>query len=251
MGYLGRDVGITTPSEYMKCLFSLPTENESRVKRDDRLAMEFTDSQKIALSLLAKIKENPASPSIIEAIYAVRMQYNPKKNLNKFLVGTAVEQVLVELIRTCGYECTNVASTETIIDILVHDAERTFPFSLKSIRKLGSAVILENYRGQKREIKDLAPTIIAVVGDKELTLAYVDNDLVLKSGVALDSVYTHADSNLSMKGKFVKAMIKHPLSPDFVIQIPVPEMPALPEEDIAALLIANARASLAAARQAQ
>lgn len=213
--------------------------------------MEFTDSQMIARSLLAKMKENPASPSIIEAIYAVRMQYNPKKNINKFLAGTAVEQVLVELIRTCGYECTNVASTETIIDILVHDGERTFPFSLKSIRKLGSAVILENYRGQKREIKDLAPTFIAVIGDTQLTLMYLDNDIVLKSGVALDAVYAHADSNLSMKGKFVKAMITNPLSSDFVIQIPVPDMPTLPEEDIAALLVANARASLAAAREAR
>ena len=210
--------------------------------------MERTPSQWIAQSLLAKIKDNPQSSSIIEAIYAVRMMYPPKKNINKFLAGGSVEECLSELIRSCGYGCANVSSTETIVDILVQDTDQTFPFSLKSIRKLGNAVILENYRGQKREIKTLAPTFVAVLGDTHLTLAYLDNDILASTGISNDAIYTHADSNLSMKGKFVKTMILTTLPPEFVIQIPVPTLPTLPEEDISVLVVSRARAALAAAR---
>lgn len=213
--------------------------------------MEYTPSQTIARILLANIKENPRSSSIIEAIYAVRMMYPPKKNINKFLAGGSVEECVSELIQACGYSCTNVASTETIVDILVRDAEQTFPFSLKSIRKLGNAVILENYRGQKREIKELAPTFIVVLDDTSLTLAYLDNDIVTKTGIPIESIYTHADSNLSMKGKFVKTMISHTLPREFVIQVPVPTLPALQEEDISSLVVSRARAALATARSGQ
>ncbi len=177
------------------------------------------------------------------------MMYPPRKNINKFLAGGGVEECLSELIRSCGYACANVSSTETVIDIIVQDADQQFPFSLKSIRKLGSAVILENYRGQKHEIKELCPTIVAVIGDSQLTLAYIDNDLVVNSGIPPETVYTHADSHLSMKGKFVKTMITKTLSPEFVIHIPVPEIPVLPEEDISTLIVARVREAIAAKRQ--
>ncbi len=218
---------------------------------DEETTSRMTSSQILAKTLLAKIRENAASTSIIEAIYAVRTMFPPRKNINKFLAGGAVEECLSELIRSCGYSCANVSSTETVIDIVVKDADEQFPFSLKSIRKLGSAVILENYRGQKREVKELCPTIVAVIGDSQLTLAYIDNDLVAKSGISLDDVYTHADSHLSMKGKFVKTMIAKTLPPEFVIHLPVPDIPVLPEEDISVLVVARVREAIAAKRQSK
>lgn len=208
-------------------------------------------SQTIARAILTKIKENPQSSSIIEAIYASRMMYPPKKNINKFLAGGSVEVCVSELIQTCGYTCTNVSSTEVMIDILVKNDGVTFPFSVKSIRKLGSAVTLENYRGKKRDLKELPPTFIVVIGDTQLTLAYLDNDIVTQTGISTEDMYTHADSNLSMKGKFVKTMITSTLSSDYVIHIPVPSLPTLPEEDISTLVVARARSAVAAARQAQ
>lgn len=208
-------------------------------------------SQTIARAILTKIKENPQSSSIIEAIYASRMMYPPKKNINKFLAGGSVEVCVSELIQTCGYTCTNVSSTEVMIDILVKNDGVTFPFSVKSIRKLGSAVTLENYRGKKRDLKELPPTFIVVIGDTQLTLAYLDNDIVTQTGISTEDMYTHADSNLSMKGKFVKTMITSTLPSDYVIHIPVPSLPTLPEEDISTLVVARARSAVAAARQAQ
>jgi hypothetical protein len=200
-----------------------------------------TKSQDLVAELFAKIKTNPTTPTAIRAMYAIRKVFPPRKNINKFIAGGAVEEVMTELIQSCGHSCANVSSTETLIDILVTNGDETFPFSLKSIQRLGSAVVLENYRGQKREISDLAPTILVILGESTLTLAYLDNDLVAQSGVPRESVYTHADSNLSMKGKFAKTMITSTLPREFVVDLPVPPIPDLAEEDISRLAVARVR----------
>jgi hypothetical protein len=90
-------------------------------------------------------------------------------------------------------------------------------------------------------VSTLAPTIFVVLGTSTLTLAYMDNDLIQKSGVPNTDVYTHADSNLSMKGKFAKAMISKTLPREFVVELPVPTIPDLAEEDISRLAVARVR----------
>ena len=205
-------------------------------------------SRILATTLFERIRANPATPAIIEPIYSVRRLFPPRKNINKFLVGGAVEEVICDLIRSCGYACDNVSSTEAVIDIIVRDGAHSFPFSLKSIQRLGSAIIIENYRGKKHDIGELAPTIVVVIGEKNLTLAYLDNTIVLESGVPMETVYNHADSNLSMRGGFVKTMITKSLPADLVINIGVPDLPDLAEMDISALVVAQARAAVAAAR---
>lgn len=197
--------------------------------------------QALVVEMFAKIKENPATPNAIRAMYAVRKVFPPRKNINKFIVGGAVEEILTELIQTCGHSCTNVSATETLIDIVVTRDAETFPFSLKSIQRLGGQIVLENYRGKRREVSTLAPTIFVVLGTSTLTLAYMDNDLIQKSGVPHTDVYTHADSNLSMKGKFAKAMISKTLPREFVVELPVPTIPDLAEEDISRLAVARVR----------
>jgi len=206
-------------------------------------------SRILATTLFERIRANPATPAIIEPIYSVRRLFPPRKNINKFLVGGAVEEVICDLIRSCGYACDNVSSTEAVIDIIVRDGAHSFPFSLKSIQRLGSAIIIENYRGKKHDIKDLVPTIVVVIGEKNLTLAYLDNPLLLESGATVEEVYKHADSNLSMRGGFVKSMITKTLPADLVINVAVPDLPDVAEMDVSALVVAQARAAVAAARR--
>lgn len=191
--------------------------------------------------LFAKIKDHPETPDAVRTIYATRKVFPPRKNINKFIAGGAVEVILAELIQTCGEMCRNVSSTETTIDLVIYRGTEAFSLSVKSIQKLGTAIVLENYRGQQRAITDLPPTILVVLGQTTLTMAYIDNDLVAQSGIPREDVYVHADSNLSMKGKFARAMVATILPREFVIDIPVPPIPELAEEDISMLAVARVR----------
>lgn len=206
-----------------------------------KLTMPQTPCQTLIETVFAKIKEHPETPNAVRTIYAARKVFPPRKNINKFIAGGVVEEVMADLIRKCGEMCTNVSSTETTIDIVVYRDTETFPISLKSIQKLGTAIVLENYRGQRRAISELPPTILVILGETTLTLAYLDNDLILQSGVPQESVYAHADSNLSMKGRFAKEMVTRTLPRTFVIDIPVPPIPDLEEEDIAVLAVRRVR----------
>jgi hypothetical protein len=209
-----------------------------------RKTIQMTDSQTLIAALFADLITNPETPQGVRVIYATRKVFPPRKNINKFIAGGAVEVVVTELIQACGRQCTNVSSTEPLIDIVVREGTAEFPFSLKSTQTLGTAVVIENYRGQKREISTLSPTIFVILGERTMTLAYMDSDLLDATGVPRESIYTHADSNLSMKGKFVKSMITTLLPRQFVVEIPVPEIPPLVEEDISSLAVSRVRALL-------
>lgn len=192
-------------------------------------------SSNLAIRLLEAIRTSTETQNALRHIYAIRKVFPPKKNINKFIVGGAVEESLSRLIRKCGWECQNVSSTESVIDIVVKEGDASFPFSLKSIQKLGSAVILENYRGQQHAIGDLAPTILVVLEDDVATFAYVDQSTI--ADIPHETVYAHSDSNLSMRGGFVRKLVTSNLQRDMVVEIQAPSVPDLPERDISVLAL--------------
>lgn len=194
-------------------------------------------SQRSISTLFADIRTHASTTRTLRMMYAMRKIFPMKKNSNKFVVGGVIEEAFTRLIRQCGRTCTNVSSTEARIDILVRDGEIDLPFSLKSIQTLGSQITLENYRGQRRPITELAPTIFLVFEKNVFTLAYMDNDILLASGVPPETIYAHSDSNLSMRGGFVKRMVREGLPRELVLELPVPEIPDFPEQDNSVILM--------------
>ena len=192
------------------------------------------NSELIISKIFNDIKNSAQTIKSLQVMYAIRKVFPPKKNINKFITGGAVEEVLTRMIGSCGLECKNVSSTESLIDIIV---DNQFPYSIKSIQKLGSSIVIENYRGQKREISKLSPTIFVVLEGKETIFAYMDEEIIKNTGLPNDQIYNHADSNLSMKGSFLKMMIKEKLPPHLVLKLQVPEIPELPEEDISVIAV--------------
>ena len=223
-----------TKAGYTKCSKHLEME---RIVSDEPKSQCAARAAKLFAAFNA-LQNEPDFKKFVTAMYAVRKRFPPKKNINKFATGGAVEELLTRMIQYCGMTCTNVSSTETLIDIRVKDGEEEeFAYSVKSIQKYGSTVILQNYRGQKRAIETLPPTILVILEARKLTLAYMDEELVQRTGVPVEKMYTHADSNLSMKGAFVTAMLRRHLSQDLVLELPVPEIPPLAEEDISKLIV--------------
>lgn len=188
--------------------------------------------------LFAAIRENSETPKLLEVMYAIRKVFPPKKNINKFITGGAVEEVLTRMIRSCGMECKNVSSSETVIDILVKEEEEPeIAYSVKSIQKMGSSVIIQNYRGQKCPIGELCPTLFVVLEGNKTTFAYMDEEIIQSTNTPIDKIYTHADSNLTMKGGFVKSMITNHLPRDLVLEIEAPKVGDLEEKDISVLAV--------------
>ena len=182
-------------------------------------------SSTLAIRILEAIRTSPETQKSLRNIYACRKVFPPKKNINKFMVGGINEESVARLIRKCGWECANVSSTENVIDLTVKEDIDTHPFSLKTIQKFGSAIILENYRGQQRAVSTLAPTFILVLEERIATLAYVDQSVLDTMGVTREEVYTHSDSNLSMRGAFARRLIKERLDRNLVVELEVPALP--------------------------
>lgn len=182
-------------------------------------------SSTLAIRILEAIRTSPETQKSLRNIYACRKVFPPGKNINKFMVGGMNEEYIARLIRKCGWECENVSATRNVIDIIVKDGDASFPFSLKSIQKFGSAIILENYRGRQREVGPIAPTFIVVLEKSVATFAYVDQSVLDTMGVTHEEAYTHSGSNLSMRGAFARRLIKERLDRNLVIELEVPALP--------------------------
>lgn len=205
-------------------------------KTDDMKSDETDGNKMIAVRILEAIRTSPDTQKTLRNIYACRKVFPPKKNINKFMVGGINEESIVRLIRKCGWECANVSSTENVVDLTVKEGDQSHSFSLKTVQKFGSAIILENYRGQQREVSTLAPTFILVLEERLATFAYVDQSVLDALGATREEVYTHSDSNLSMRGAFAKNLIKRHLDRNLVIELEVPALPDnLVERDVSIL----------------
>jgi hypothetical protein len=185
-----------------------------------------------------RLEEDPTFKRHLQALYAVRKKFPPRIHVNKFATGGAVEELLTRMIQHCGMNCVNVSSTGILIDIRIkNDDEEEFPFSIKSIQKMGSQIILQNYHGKKHAIEQLPPTILVVIEPTKLTFAYMDEEIIQRTGIPADVIYAHKDSNLSMRGKFVSTLLKEHLADDLLLEMTAPEIPPVKEEDLTIVIV--------------
>lgn len=238
-----RNLDLTSSPVTVTQELGMPAAQQGKKKRMTKaerealsVAMEVpeTPANEVARRILATLRGHAATAAAVRKMYAVRKMFPPALNVNKFAVGGAVEEIVTRLLNTCGFACENVAATENVIDIYVTDGEKKYPFSLKNIGKLGSGIILENYRGQKKEIPKLPPSFVVITGEKEMILMYMDQEILQLTGDP--EIYQHADSNLTMKGGFVKRLATR-LPEEYVLRFPVPALPELPVIDISKLIV--------------
>lgn len=200
-----------------------------------RIEVPETPANEVARRILATLRSHAETPVAIEDMYVLRKMFPPALNVNKFAVGSAVEDMFTDLLNACGFACENVAASTNVIDIYVTDEDEKYPFSIKNTGKLGSGIILENYRGKKKEIPKLPPSFIIATGDKEFTLMYLDDEILQLT--ADRDIYNHADSNLTMRGGFVKDMSIR-LPDEYVVRFPAPVLPAdIPVQNISRIIV--------------
>jgi hypothetical protein len=186
-----------------------------------------------ALDILARMRDNLATPKTLRKMYLAREIFPPKLNINKFVVGAVAEEYFVRLLRTLGFKTENVAASETVIDIVVNDTSK---YSIKTCSKVGVDIIIENYRGAKKDIPVFPPTFVIVLDKKDgTTILYIDDDVIRSSGYSGD-MYRHSDSNLTLRGAFVKYLAETLPEDQRLYYDPVPGVDDIATEDISHIL---------------
>lgn len=186
-----------------------------------------------ARDILARMRDSLATPRFLRKMYLAREMFPPKLNINKFVVGAVAEEYFVRLLTTLGFKTENVAASETVIDITV---DGTNKYSIKTCSKLGIDVIIENYRGAKKDIPVFPPTFIIAL-DKKVgtTILYIDDDVIRSSGYTGD-IYRHSDSNLTLRGAFVRHLAETLPEEERLYYDPLPVPGDVVQEDIARIL---------------
>lgn len=169
-----------------------------------------------ALVILSRIRAHPNTSAMITKLYASRKLFPPRLNVNKFVIGAVVEEYFTRHIVECGFACVNTAANTTVTDICV-DGEHSY--SIKSCAAIGRDVILENYRGQKKDIPTFPPTfLIALDETVGTTIMYLD-DQIVNNAVYAKERYRHSDSNLTLRGSFIRHLHKT-LADEYKVVVP-------------------------------
>lgn len=180
----------------------------------------------VAALLLNGIRGNNVN-QLVKKMLAVRQMFPPSLNINKFIVGSVYEELLVRAFKECSFACENVASTSSKVDIHVTVDSVVYPYSIKSMATLNTNVILENYRGNKKPLTGCAPTFLIVL-DNPIYILYFDHAILTEHADSSMPLYIQNDSSLMLNKKQVKQMIpkldekyKIVLERPFIEQYPV------------------------------
>lgn len=175
--------------------------------------------ENVGLVCMSYLSAHPeVTTRLAKTILLAYARYPSSDNTNLFVYGKIGERALMESLIDTGRFIMDV-SNESRVDMQVDDVK----FSIKTTINIG-AIILENYRGDKRPIEDLPPTF-AILFDrkaKKMYLLYIDNETVTTADYAKQK-YNHSDSNLTLNAAFVRHLVKT-LGADRKIVVDLPDL---------------------------
>lgn len=189
-----------------------------------------------AVKIMDRMRANPTLVHrAFRKMIRSRIVFDPSINENKFATGGIAEHATVDLVNEVGYPAKNVASTETVIDMVVAVDDYPGKYSLKNIGDIKQAVILENFRGKTRpDIRPLPPTflIYTEIPIKRVRYVYIDHEILKQAYPNLteqqmnDIVYIMGDSNISIRSGVLAGLIPR-LPDDYIVNSEFPELSAL------------------------
>ena len=224
-------------------------------------------SAKAAMYIIDLCKKNMSRTNLaFRQMFASRIIFPPKKNINKFATGGIAEECTTQLFCDIGLECNNMSEESTVIDLEIKvplqiDGEDPQPFvlqvSMKNSGKISSSPILENYRGQKRqEIRPLPPTFIVYTETdaKRARIIYLDEEIVRQgySGLSEEEfhaeIYTNNDSNLTFRSGFLARFLPR-LPAEYIVDAEYPEgVAGLSESNFSRIALAEVVRQLSASK---
>ena len=211
-----------------------------------------------AMTILGLCAKNmPRTNLAFRQMFASRLIFPPKKNINKFATGGIAEESVSQLFCDVGLVCANLSEDANVIDLEIQvpiinsaGANENVPLkvSLKNSGRITSPPILENYRGQKRpEIRALPPTFIIYTETdiKRARIVYLDEEILRQGFSTLNDeefhaeIYANNDSNLTFKSGFLAKFIPR-LPSEYVLNADFPEdLVGLSERNFSKLALAE------------
>lgn len=211
-----------------------------------------------AMTILGLCAKNmPRTNLAFRQMFASRLIFPPKKNINKFATGGIAEESVSQLFCDVGLVCANLSEDANVIDLEIlvpiinsAGANENVPLkvSLKNSGRITSPPILENYRGQKRpEIRALPPTFIIYTETdiKRARIVYLDEEILRQGYSTLSDeefhaeIYANNDSNLTFKSGFLAKFIPR-LPAEYVLNAEYPEdLSGLGERNFSKLALAE------------
>jgi hypothetical protein len=238
------------------------TKKQQRAIKKDEYSSKLvpgtgTDSRAAIEVLKVCAKNKPRTNLAFEHMFASRIIFPPRKNINKFATGAIAEESTSQLLCDVGFVCNNLSEDTNVIDLAVQvpinqgtPEEQTVSLnvSLKNIGKITSPPILENYRGQKRpEIRPLPSTFIieTATNEKRARIIYMNEEIIRQGYPGLSDaefhakIYANNDSNLTFKSGFLKKFVPR-LPDEYVLNAEFPEdLVGLSERNFAKLALAE------------
>jgi hypothetical protein len=184
----------------------------------------------VAKQVLKRLHEDAASHRMIYNMLASKKLFPPKLNVNKFAIGSVIEELFARQVSSYNIQCENVSAGSTEIDLVIEGCG----YSIKSTQSV-SDIILENYRGKQGEMKETcAPTFWVLLEPTQSRIIYFDNDTIGRCAYA-GEIYKQSDSTLYLRAKFLKYMLTV-MDPEHVVSYKVSELPPLEPLSLGSIL---------------
>ena len=190
----------------------------------------MTSKMIVAKQVLKRLREDAASQRMIYNMLASKKLFPPKLNVNKFAIGSVIEELFTRQVKSYDMQCENVSAGSVEIDVVIEGCG----YSIKSTQSV-SDIILENYRGKQGEMKEsCAPTFWILLEPNQGRIIYFDNETINRCAYAGD-IYKQNDSTLSLRAKFLKYMLTV-VDSECTVSYDVPDLPQLEPLSLGSIL---------------
>ena len=229
---------------------------KAKQAKEEQLTVGHLPDAQAVIKILERVKQDGKLNDDFICMLIARKMFNPRVNINKFITGGVVEEVVHQRISKSGFDCQNVSDTKTVIDLEVNvpigptDVIHCLKLSLKNSGDINRSPILENYRGKKRDdIRPLPPTLIIYteVKAKRVKIVYLDHEIIRRGYPTLNEeefaqvVYKNEDSNLTFKSGFLRNFIPR-LPEEYILTADYPkDLPVVQEQSIIPLVLAEVK----------
>ena len=236
---------------------------KAKQAKEEQLTVGHLPDAQAVIKIFERVNQDGKLNDDFIYMLIARKMFNPRVNINKFITGGVVEEVVHQRISKSGFDCQNVSqknasdkTKDNVIDLEVKvpigptDVIHCLKLSLKNSGDINRSPILENYRGKKRDdIRPLPPTLIIYteVKAKRVKIVYLDHEIIRRGYPTLNEeefaqvVYKNKDSNLTFKSGFLRNFIPR-LPEEYILTADYPkDLPVVQEQSIIPLVLAEVK----------
>jgi hypothetical protein len=184
--------------------------------------IEMSPTIMVATTVIQSLRYSVTTELFCKHLVFCNKVFPRKININKFFAGSFVEERFSEELNSLGFKCENVSEKENKVDLVINGNR----ISVKSISALGSDIILNNHRGESKTITQIEPTFIFIIGEDEVTIAFIDQ-IMIDSTSYTHKIIKNSHACATLSGRFVKYFLEKEIEAQNIVKIKVGKLPTI------------------------